>query len=253
MSALPRNRTQVWQVDARSAAQTKLLGDVLKAVEVAATAQPRGPKPIVTFDLDSTLFDNRPRQLAILREFAQAFRLGGVERLALEHIDGWQVLATALSLDGAAGREAELRAAWRPFWSERFFSSWICKLDLPLPGAAEFVREVEAKGASVLYLTGRHEEMRPGTEASLAEGRFPSSTCLMKPTLAMKDTEWKELAVDKVRALGPVAACFDNEPAHANRLAAAFPSARVVWLRTDHSLDAEPLRDGIPGIDGFLR
>ena len=50
----------------------------------------------------------------------------------------------------------------------------------------------------------------------------------------------------------PVVACFDNETTHVNRLKSAFPEATVVWLRTDHSLDAEPLPPGTPAIDGFL-
>jgi hypothetical protein len=69
----------------------------------------------------------------------------------------------------------------------------------------------------------------------------------------MTDTQWKEIAVAKIREIGPVVASFDNETTHVNRLKAAFPGALVVWLRTDHSPEAEDLSADTPAIDGFLR
>ena len=208
---------------------------------------------VLTFDLDSTLFDNRPRQLAILGEFARAKNLGGVEKLDPEKIDGWKTAEEISKLSGATGREAELIAEFKNFWRTRFFTSEICKHDVALPGAAEYVRAIEAAGAQVVYLTGRHEAMRAGTAASLAAGGFPVGTLFAKPTFEMSDTQWKEVAVTKLRELGPVVACFDNETTHVNRLRAAFPQASVVWIRTDTSPDADALPSDVPVIDGFLR
>jgi predicted secreted acid phosphatase len=242
-SALPRDRA--WQVASRSAAQTAVLEKILQAAAL--------PGALVSFDLDSTLFDNRPRQLAILAEFAQSKGLTGVEKLQPERIDGWRTAEEIAALGGAAGREQELMAEFKAFWKGRFFTSEVCRHDLPLPGAPEYVLSVAGSGARVVYLTGRHEDMREGTVKSLSAARFPDAHLLMKPTFQMNDTEWKEVAVTRMREMGTVVAAFDNETTHVNRLRSAFPAATVVWIRTDGSPDAEPLAPDIHAIDGFLR
>ena len=244
MSApLPRDRA--WQIASRSNAQSKVLDSVLAAAKTA--------RAVVTFDLDSTLFDNRPRQLAILSEFARSKKLGGVEKLDPEKIDGWKTAEEIAKLSGVNGRERELMAEFKEFWRTRFFTSEICRHDVPLPGAADYVRAMEAAGAKIVYLTGRHAAMRAGTAASLAGGGFPVGTLLAKPTFEMSDTQWKEVAVAKLREMGAVVACFDNETTHVNRLRAAFPQAAVVWIRTDTSPDAEAVAADVLVIDGFLR
>lgn len=243
--AVPLPRDRAWQIASRSPAQTKVLETVLAAAKF--------PRAVVTFDLDSTLFDNRPRQLAILGEFAAAKGLSGVERLDPQKIDGWKTAEEIPRLGGAQGRERELMAEFKSFWRTRFFTSEICRHDVALPGSAEYVRAIEAAGAKVVYLTGRHEAMREGTAASLASGGFPAGVLLMKPTFEMTDTEWKEIAVAKLRELGVVIGCFDNETTHVNRLRAAFAQAAVVWIRTDTSPEAEPVAKDVLEIDGFLR
>ena len=242
-----------WRSSSRSPEQTRALDEVGARVAAAVIAAESDPLPVVTFDLDSTLFDNRPRQKAILSEFAKVHRLSGVERIPIEEIDGWRLIESIDRLDGIAGREEALRAAFKPFWRDRFFTSEFCRFDVALPGASDFVLAVARAGAQIVYLTGRHEGMKQGTADSLAEWHFPAASLMVKPTFEMSDTQWKEVAVAKIRAMGPVVACFDNETTHVNRLKTAFPEALVVWLRTDHSPEAESLPPGTPGIDGFLR
>jgi len=241
-----------WNSSARTPTQTLVLEEVLRRVGEAVLRRPV-PPPVVTFDLDSTVFDNRPRQLAILSAFAKAKGLTGADTLDFTEIDGWHVAEVVTRLGGAAGRETELKNEFRTFWRDRFFTSEHCLFDHPLPGAGAFVQEVETKGAIVVYLTGRHEAMREGTAQSLRGGAFPAGTLLMKPTFDMTDTQWKEIAVSKIREMGEVVACFDNETTHVNRLWAAFPNAYCVWLCTDHSPEAEPLPEGTPHVEGFLR
>jgi hypothetical protein len=241
-----------WNSSAKNVEQTRVLDEVLRLVGEAVLRRPAS-RPVVTFDLDSTVFDNRPRQLAILSQFARWNGLGGVEDLEHTHIDGWRVTEMIAKLQGAAGREEALKVQFKSFWRERFFTSEFCLYDHALPGAGAYVQSVEATGGTVVYLTGRHEDMRDGTAKSLHAGGFPEGTLLMKPTFEMTDTQWKEIAVAKIRELGDVVASFDNETTHVNRLKAAFPSALVVWLSTDHSPEAEPLPPGTPMIEGFLR
>ncbi len=238
-----------WNSSHRSAEQSATLSHVVDLVSGAFLRDPKRA-PVVTFDLDSTLFDNRPRQLAILGEFARAHGLSGIDRLRVEEIDGWRLVE---SLPKLGGFHPEMIPKFKPFWRDRFFTSEFCAHDAALPGAPEYVHSVERAGAKVVYLTGRHEAMREGTAKSLATNGFPTGTLLVKPTFEMTDTEWKEIAVPKVHAVGSVVACFDNETTHVNRLKAAFPGALVVWIRTDHSPEAEDLSRDTPAIDGFLR
>lgn len=241
-----------WNSSARTPEQTKVLDEVVQRVGQAVLSKP-ARRPVVTFDLDSTVFDNRPRQLAILSEFARAKKLAGVESLDYTDIDGWRVAEHLARLGGAAGRETELKTEFKSFWKDRFFTSEYCLYDHSLPGAGEYVQALEKAGATVVYLTGRHEDMRSGSAKSLHAGGFPEGTLLMKPTFDMTDTQWKEIAVAKIREIGDVVACFDNETTHVNRLRTAFPGAYVVWLRTDHSPEAEPLPPEVPSVEGFLR
>ena len=241
-----------WNSSAKTSLQTLVLEEVIRRVGEATLRRPV-PQPVVTFDLDSTLFDNRPRQLAILSDFAKAKGLTGADELDFTDIDGWRVVDYVSRLGGVAGREAELKNEFKTFWRDRFFTSEYCLFDHPLPGAGAFAMEVEQTGAKIVYLTGRHEAMRHGTAKSLQAGSFPEGFLLMKPTFEMTDTQWKEIAIPQIRGMGEVVACFDNETTHVNRLFAAFPNAYVIWLCTDHSPEAEPLPDGTPHIEGFLR
>ena len=57
----------------------------------------------------------------------------------------------------------------------------------------------------------------------------------MNPHAGLDDDGWKALAREELARLGPVVAAFDNEPAHVNAYADAWPDALCVHLDTDHS------------------
>src|SRR5436190_1685758 len=94
-----------WNSSTRNPRQTLVLEEVLRRVGEAVLRRPV-PPPVVTFDLDSTVLDNRPRQLAILSAFAKANGLTGAEMLDFTEIDGWRVAEFVSRLGGAKGREA---------------------------------------------------------------------------------------------------------------------------------------------------
>ena len=55
-------------------------------------ARALGGKAVVVFDLDSTLFDNRPRQARIVREFGAAKGLGELSACTADHFEsGWDL------------------------------------------------------------------------------------------------------------------------------------------------------------------
>jgi len=226
----------------------------------AALARARGAAPggVAVFDLDSTLLDNRPRQARILREYGA---LAGLPALAGARADrwiGWD-LAVAMREAGATpGEVARHLLAARRFWSARFFTGPYCLEDVPLPGAPGFVRSVQAAGARVAYLTGRPVRMEAGTAESLRRHGFPTPDgervlLLMKPDLPLSDDEWKSVAGARVARLGPVVTAFDNEPAHVNGYAMAWPEALCVHLDTDRSDRPVAVLPHLPSIADFTR
>lgn len=230
--------------------------DVLRAA-LSALSCGGVPGALGAFDLDSTLFDNRPRQARIVREWGAARGEARLAPCGPEHFDGWDLRVPLRRLGFSSAEANAAFADLKDFWGERFFTSEYCVGDAPIAGAAAFVRTVVSLGARVVYLTGRHEAMRAGTEVALAREGFPLPRAgtqvqlWMKPELGRDDDAFKREACPRLRLLGGVAAAFDNEPAHANIYRAAFPEARVVHLDTDHSGRPIALAAGILPVKDF--
>lgn len=228
---------------------------------VLARVRGRAParRPVAVFDLDSTLFSTQERNVAILHEFAARSQAAEALRRVVERIvpgdTGWDI-TNDLRRHGYDD-EACLRELKR-FWFERFFRSEYLHHDPPLPGAPEYVNEVHAAGAVVVYLTGRDEPgMGDGTRASLRRHRFPVDgdrvRTWLKPRFEEPDFDFKRRAVDDLPALGEVVAAFENEPANANLFCELFPGAEVVLLETVHSPDPPPLLPQVVRLRDYRR
>lgn len=235
---------------ARPEAQERIL------LEALARARAVAPRGVAVFDLDSTLLDNRPRQARIAQDYGRVAGLPVLLAARPEHWRGWD-LEAALVAAGLAPPEARRhRSAFRRFWAERFFTSAYCRLDVPLPGAPGFVRATAAAGARLAYVTGRPSWMEDGTLDVLRRHAFPPpdgvrARLLMKPGDELGDAEWKARARAEVDRLGPVVLAFDNEPAHVNDYARAWPRALCVHLDTDHSPRPDEVLPGVPSIADF--
>ncbi|MBK9519155.1 MAG: hypothetical protein IPO09_17755 [Anaeromyxobacter sp.] len=224
--------------------------------EALARAGAAAPHGVVVFDLDSTLLDNRPRQARILREYGA---LAGVPALAgarPEHWTSWD-LAEALAHAGLApGEVARHLLPARRYWGQHFFTSQYCRDDGVVPGAPAFVRALGAAGAQLAYVSGRPERMLAGTLETFRRFDLPRPDgrrvhLLLKPEAPLDDDQWKALASARVARLGPLVAAFDNEPAHVNGYALAFPAALCVHLDTDHSPRPIAVRPEVPSIADF--
>lgn len=225
-----------------------------------ALAQARGaaPRGIAVFDLDSTLFDNRPRQARILREYGAAH---GIAALAAARPEHWQSWSIEAAMRAAGCSEPDIAAHARPakrFWGERFFTSEYCVDDIAIPGAAAFLDEMRGTGSQIAYVTGRHVVMGPGTIACMKTCGFPVPDdarvhLVLKPTLELGDDAWKIEAYKILDRLGDVACAFDNEPSHVNGYAARYIGALCVHLATDDSGREIPLAPSVPSIANFLR
>jgi beta-phosphoglucomutase-like phosphatase (HAD superfamily) len=225
-----------------------------QAILSAALAWARASRrSVAVFDLDSTLLDNRPRQARIFQEYGMAAGLPALLATRPEHFEGWDLSG---ALRNAGLSEALVRAHGarvRRFWEERFFTSALCRADVPIPGAPAFVRAVHAAGLTIAYVTGRPAKMEDGTLEVLSRFEFPApdgDTVLlfMKPGEALRDDAWKAIARDAVDALGEVALAFENEPAHVNAYAQAWRRALVVHLDTDCSDRAIDVDPAIPSV-----
>jgi hypothetical protein len=224
--------------------------------QIVQQARQMGPRAVLAFDLDSTVFDNRPRQARIIREYGRDRNVLALTRCRPEDFTaGWDIRA---AMRGCGLPDAEVNQLFpdlKKYWQERFFTSEYCVDDEAIEGAAAFTHAVVQTGAVLAYVTGRHEAMRPGSveamrrcSLALPEG---STRLIMKPTINMGDDEFKREAHAQLSRLGAVIAAFDNEPTHANDYRSTFPQATVIHLATDHSGRPVQLLDGIISVPHF--
>ena len=225
------------------------------AILLAALARARaaGPGGIAVLDLDSTLLDNRPRQAAILRDYGRAAGIAVLREARPQHFTSWD-LGEALANAGLGEADARRHAGpFRGFWEERFFTNRYCELDVPVPGAPAFVRAIQRTGVRIAYVTGRPAAMRPGTIHVLRAFGFPVPdggrvVLLMKPGDALGDEAWKAVARDEVEGRGAPVLVLDNEPAHLNAYARAWPGALAIHVDTDHSARPVEVMPSIPSV-----
>ncbi len=232
-----------------------VLDDVLASVRAKKAA---GTTPVVVFDLDHTLFDNGPRTLEILREFAR----DGGDDVLLGHLSRpvkgiVPYLMSDLLPQIGENRPGVMEAA-AAYWRDRFFTDDWQRLDVPMPGAAEFAVSCFEAGATVVYLSGRDApNMLVGCIESLRRFGFPvglaHTLVVLKPHFDLNDFTFKEEVTGFLATLGEVVASFDNEPANCNLFARKFPSACTVFLDTAFAPGAPSLDPGIPLICDFAR
>lgn len=246
-------RIQAFRQSARSAPplpagpthQPAALRALLDSVELAARS---GQAPVVLFDLDDTLVDTGYRQMTIIQEYAAqadvrarfpdaAVKMAGVQYGNLRYELGDTLMALGAAQAGAI--LPELTA----FWAARFFDNGYLLLDHANPGGVDYVREVLRRGGKAVYLTGRWEEMRPGTVESMARMGYPPADghnvfLMMKPDRRQADIDFKKAAFDEIAGLGRVAGGFENEPANVNAYLERFQTGVYVFLDTRHSTTA---------------
>ncbi len=232
--------------------------DVLERVLASIEGWTASAAPVVVFDLDATLFDNRPRTLEILHELREEIADEDPDianaLLALE-LDTIQYLLTD-TLKACNIYRADVVKSITQYWHERFFRDEYVACDVPHDGAPEFVRACYEAGAVVAYVTGRDVPgMLVGTVAKLRDEGFPIAVAgtelLLKPDEHMPDEAFKRGALPTLSRVGRVAALFDNEPANCNLGRSLFPSAMVVQLETQKVPGAPPLDDGVEVIADF--
>lgn len=237
-----------------SAAQTALLRRIVDRCRFVEGS----PRPVVVFDLDGTLMDNRPRSLAIFHELAvhwKAARPAESEKLAAATVDRLQYLVAqsmnALGVeDPAAIKEAE------QFWKERFFVDEYIRHDIEVPGAVAFAKACWEAGANLAYFTGRDlPNMALGSFQSLRDLGFPigcpGTELVCKPYFEMPDEEYKTKEGPSLNRLGRVVAVFDNEPGNCNTLLKHYEGCDSVFIDTQHFPGAPALVPAVHIVGDF--
>ena len=215
--------------------------------------------PVVVFDLDGTLMDNRPRTLAILRELAEELRAeqhGSADRLAKAEADQLAyLLGDSMRQIGIEHPELVTRA--EGYWKSRFFTDDYLKHDVAVEGSVELAKACYEAGAVLVYFTGRDLPlMGIGSFQSIRDLGFPigvvGTELVCKPDAAIPDETFKRAEGPKIARVGRVVAAFDNEPGNCNAFLEMNPEADIVFVDTQHLPGAPPL-DPRVSIIGDLR
>jgi hypothetical protein len=234
--------------------RSRLLRDIVARCGVRYAEGP----PVVVFDLDGTLMDNRPRVVTILHELADAWAhsrptVASALRGASPDRVTYGIVTNAIQL---GVDDAAVHPEIFEFWRERFFRDAYMRHDVPLRGAVPFVRSCWEAGASIVYLTGRDlPAMALGTFASLRDVGFPigvvGTSLVLKPDFETPDAEFKRGIAPSFERIGRVVASFDNEPANCNLFLEHHPEAHSVFVDTQHAPDPPALDPRAHVIDDF--
>lgn len=199
-------------VDGRAWAQDKL-ADIRARVA-------NGEKVKVVFDLDNTIWDNRPRTTELARRFDAERGTNLFDGLTLDQVgkDGYE---TAIN----AGLTREQAKEFSKYWRQHAYSDEMNQFDAPLAEIDDLAKQAQEAGAEVIYLTARPEEERAGTLGNLERMGLPNAD---SAHLIMKPTEREPSAPYKVRELTRMQEAGD---------------AHLAWFLTESRRDIGAVQD----------
>jgi hypothetical protein len=124
----------------------------------------------------------------------------------------------------------------------------------PMHGAVTYLKDLQAAGARVVYLSARPAYKRADTEQQLGSMGFPvAHATILLNDLKTDGVSWKRAASPRVRSLGFPVALFDNDKAHVRTFRGEFPTSHVFRLNT-RSSHSDPGGTGLfEVIDGYYR
>lgn len=220
---------------------------------------PGKPPAVVVFDLDGTVFDNRPRTAFLLREVAESWRGREPEAasmLSKASPEGLVYVITE-SIERYGVTRTDLVAEAEAHWREGFFGDDYLGHDVPVAGAPAYAWACYEAGAVCMYLTGRDlPRMALGSLRSLRDHGFPiglpGTELVLKPDPDMLDDEFKRLSAPRLGRVGRVVASFDNEPTNCNVFARLYGDCATFLVDTQHPPNAPPLDARVGVIGDYL-
>jgi hypothetical protein len=231
---------------------------LMSRIVARCKATPGQPSPVVVFDLDGTLMDNRPRTLAILQELAHELRAEAhthAEIIAAAKAENLAYLLTD-TLQQLGLEHPELAERAESYWKARFFADDYLKHDIAIEGSVEFARACYEAGACLVYFTGRDLPlMGLGSFQSLRDLGYPigvvGTELVCKPDAKIPDELFKRNEGPKLARVGRVVAAFDNEPGNCNAFREMNPDAEVVFVDTQHLPGAPALDSRVHVVSDF--
>jgi hypothetical protein len=221
-----------------------ILAQILKH---AQSARKTGERVLMVFDLDSTLFDLTPRIEQIIMAFADDTAMKAKypqQCKALEQIQvsprDWGIREPLERLGLLENEHAQFYREIHDYWAYCFFSNRYLPHDTPLPGAVEFVCALERLSCDIMYLTGRDvSRMQAGTEASLAQWKFPVRGAhidiRLKPDPCMDDARFKLDVLKQAEKNYSQIWLFENEPVNLNLIQKHCPQIELIFIDSTHS------------------
>ena len=221
---------------------------ILRRILEEASNQTLTNEPLLAiFDLDSTLFDLTLRMVRIVENFGESPEWQALYPKECAALKALPIRSSDWGLKEALERVGILESGSPNFyrdlhlhWAACFFSGDWLHHDEPLPGALDFVLELQKRGAHITYLTGRDvPRMQVGTVKTLAAQGFPVDgpgvEVILKPKADMDDARFK---VDYMKTLLPQYKriwLFENEPVNLNLTAKELPEVQLVFIDSCHS------------------
>ena len=205
--------------------------------------------PAVVFDLDGTLFDVSSRTLGIFREWLKseeahsfpAQLIKRAQRIDFEHV-GYS-LRHAVENAGFTlepnSQEAQFFSLAQQYWQIRFFDGTaLVRYDCPIPGASDFVWQLQEDGFTILYLSGRSKKrMAQGTQLQLEKHGFPikGTHTFLKDNSKIDDHDYKRSQFAAFKENYSICGNFENEYINLFSMAKVSKSCVHVIVNSKHS------------------
>jgi hypothetical protein len=247
-------------------AQDRTLRGVLDEVE-ERTRRRRAdlslPRPAVMMDLDFVVLDPRDRTSHAARQVSAArpgapdgiLELAYPELLDLLPTDQPQAWRQFIKANGLSRAYPDVDfEAMRLDYCRAFHRPWarLAHDDLAA-GVVRFIRDVEDRGGTVVFNTGRRERVRTPTEAALANGGLLGPRLLMMPDDRIRPVaELKAVHTAKVADLD-IVAVFDDLADNREALARALPGARMVAVTLPGFVPGDEPSAGTATVSTFER
>jgi hypothetical protein len=226
-----------------------VLGEIRKKVTAARDQQ---RSPIVVFDLDDTLVDTATRARAIFIDALRSPSAPTGADEALEQLDYLCLDQYVLDVEGnldRAGFTPGIRRYLQDAWSRVALTDRYLDRQVPFPGAAAWVADLRARGATIVYLTNRNaRRLREGTVRALDTRGFPGerdgALLIMQPGDHEDSLSWKQDEAERLVGRGTVVATFENEPANVRMYRTLYPEATHVLMVSRHRPKQEKVPEG---------
>ncbi|HEY8211081.1 MAG TPA: HAD family acid phosphatase [Myxococcaceae bacterium] len=159
------------------------------AIEDIKARVANGEKVKVVFDLDDTIWDNRPRTVELAHRFDAERGTHLFDGLTVDQVgrDGFETAVNA----GLSRQDAR---AFNAYWQPRVFTAEMADFDAPQPEIDDLARQAHDAGAEVVYLTGRPETERDVTRGELQRMGLPDADdahLILKPSLNQSTPAYK--------------------------------------------------------------